>query len=149
MAEALALGASLATFIQLADRVVYLARYYIEGIRDCPADIRATLVETSSLKAVLETLGFLLKNDTGHERAHLLLQLAGEHGPIEACRQSLVALEKLLPSDFKTVRGKRQKILTAAQHLAWPLKQASAKRLIEDMSRYKATIAFALAHDTQ
>jgi hypothetical protein len=106
MAEVIALGSSVIAFIQLADRVIGLSKYYIEAIHDCPRDIRAILVEISSLKAVLENLDFLLKNDSGPE-PHLMGQLAGEHGPIEGCRKSVAELERLLPSGLCAARGRR------------------------------------------
>lgn len=146
MAEAVALWASVVAFIQLADRLIHTTKYYIEAIKDCPADIRTILVEVSSLKALLQTLDFFLANDIG-PGTYLLGQLVGEHGPIEGCRKSLSDLERLLPRDFKTVAGKRRKILNVAEHLAWPLRQTSARKLLDNISRHKATIAFALTHD--
>lgn len=130
-------------FIQLADRVIYLAKYYLEAVHDCPSDIRAILVEISSLKAILENLDFFLKYELVIA-PDVFAQLASENGPIEACRQALSNLERLLPSNIKTVHGKRQKIIAAAQHLAWPLKENSAKKLLDDISRYKASITFSL-----
>lgn len=146
MAEAVALGASVVAFIQLSDRLIQTAKFYIEAIKDCPADIRAILVEVSSLKAVLQTLDFVLANDIAPGTC-LLGQLVGEHGPVEECRKSLSDLERLLPRDFKTASGKRRKILNTAEYLAWPLKQTSARKLLDNISRYKATITFALTHD--
>lgn len=147
MAEIAGLGAGIIAFIQLADRVICLAKYYIEAVHDCPGDIRVMLVEISSLKAVLENLDFLLKNELALA-PDVLAQLANDNGPIEACRESMSKLERLLPSDIRAVHGKRQKILTAAQHLAWPLRENSAKKLLDDISRYKASIAFALTCDS-
>ncbi len=147
MAEIVALGASVVAFIQLTDRVLQLAKYYIGAVKDCPSDIRTILVEVSTLKAVLETLDLLLKNTTRLE-PRMLAQLAGENGPIEGCRRSLTDLERLLPADAKASRGKRQKILSAAGHLAWPLKETNAKKLLDNISRYKASISFAITYDS-
>jgi hypothetical protein len=147
MAEAVALSASIITFIQLADRVISIAKYYIEAIRDYPRDIRVILVEISSLKAIIENLSFLLQSHSGLE-PHMLSQLAGENGPIPECQKSLAKLERLLPSDIRAEQGKRQKMLAAAEHLAWPLKENSAKKLIDEISRYKASITFALTLDS-
>lgn len=147
MAEAIALGASVIAFIQLADRVIHLTKYYIEAIRDCPQGIRAILVEISSLRAILENLDFLLKNDSGPE-SHMLDQLSGEQGLIAECEKSLAKLERLLPSNIRAAGSKRQKILTAADHLQWPFRENTAKKLIDDISRYKASIAFALTFDS-
>ncbi|KAI1880907.1 hypothetical protein JX265_001147 [Neoarthrinium moseri] len=148
MAEAVAFGASVVAFLQLTDRVVDIAKYYIEAIKDCPADIRAILVEVSLLKAVLQSLSFILESrEKDGGGPSFLGNLAGEHGPVEMCRKALAALEKLLPADFHAVQGKRQKIRSAATHLAWPLRESSAKKLLETISRYRASISFALTYD--
>lgn len=147
MAEALAVGAGVIAFMQLADKVIDLAKYYIEAIHDCPRDIRVILVEVSSLKVVLDNLDFLLKNDAGPE-LRMLAHLTGEKGPIIECHQALAQLERLLPTDIKAAGGKRQKTLTAAGHLAWPLKENSARKLINDITRFKASIQLALIFDS-
>jgi len=147
MAEAIALGASVIAFIQLADRVIDISKYYIEAIHDCPRDIRAILIEVSSLKAIFENLDFLLKLDATPEPI-LLRQLSGDDGLIEGCRKSLSDLEILLPSGVRTARGKRRKIIAASQHLAWLLRETTARKLMGDISRYKANIALALTFDT-
>jgi len=146
MAEALALGAGVVAFIQLTDRVIHLAKYFIEAIRDCPRDIRTILVEVSSLKAVLENLDFLLKTDSGPEPQ--MLEQLHRNGLMAECKNSLAKLERLLPSDIKTVNGRRQKIMTAVEHLKWPLRENTARKLIDEISRYKASIAFALTFDS-
>lgn len=147
MAEVIALGASIIAFLQLTDRVIGLTKYYIEALNDCPGDIRTILVEISSLKAILESLDFLLRNNSGPE-PHLMQQLAGDHGPIEECRKSVAELERLLPTHIRSVHGKRQKVLAAAEHIAWPLRENSVKKLVDNISRYKASIAFALTYDS-
>ncbi|KAI0162500.1 hypothetical protein BJ166DRAFT_269771 [Pestalotiopsis sp. NC0098] len=148
MAEVVAFGASVVAFIQLADRVVEITKYYIEAIKDCPSDLKAILVEVSLLRAVLHSLEFVLQaNKDDSTGSTFLGHLAGADGPIEMCRKALVALEKLLPSDFHAAQGKRQKVRSAAAHLAWPLRESSAKKLLDTLSRYRASITFAITCD--
>ncbi|UNI16489.1 hypothetical protein JDV02_002920 [Purpureocillium takamizusanense] len=148
MAEVVALASSIIAIIQLADRVISVTKHCLGSIRDCPSDIRAILVEISSLKAVLESLSFFLDGSNAGPEPPLIRHLTGEHGPIEGCRSSIRELEGLLPSDMRTVRGKRQKVLTAVEHLAWPLREKSARKLIDNISRYKASIVFAVTYDS-
>jgi hypothetical protein len=94
-------GASVIAFIQLADRVIELCKYYIETAHDAPHDLRVILVEISSLRAVLDNIDFLLKTDP--EFASRAVQTIGAtDGPVYQCRQSLQKLEELLPERHRT-----------------------------------------------
>jgi hypothetical protein len=57
-----AFGASVVAFIQLADRVISLAKEYLEALKDSPAAIRAIFVQVSALRAVLQSLDFLTRS---------------------------------------------------------------------------------------
>ncbi|KAK2787291.1 hypothetical protein FQN53_005450 [Emmonsiellopsis sp. PD_33] len=146
MAEAVALAAGIIAFAQVVDRIIVVCKYYIEAADGCPRDVRTILVEVSSLKALLENLEFILKCDSSPSPT--LEKLARSNGPIEACRKSLEDVEKLFPCLPQTSPGKKQRILSAAQHLAWPLKQGLAQTLMRDISQYKATITLALTTDS-
>ena len=56
MAEA---AAPIIAIIMISDRVIGLCKYYIGGLKDAPADLRAILIETSTLKTILENVQFL------------------------------------------------------------------------------------------
>ncbi|KAK2811594.1 hypothetical protein FQN50_001936 [Emmonsiellopsis sp. PD_5] len=146
MAEAVALAAGIIAFVQVVDRIIVVCKYYIETADGCPRDVRTILVEVSSLKALLQNLDFILKCDS--PPSPTLEKLTGSDGPIEACRKSLEDLEKLLPRVPQMILGKKQRVLSAAQHLAWPLKQGLAQTLMRDISQHKATITLALTSDS-
>lgn len=148
MAEAIALGASVVAFLQLTDRVIQVTKSFIGTVEDCPSDIRVILVEISSLKAILETLEFL-QQSSSEPGPQLLQRLSEPGGPVAECHKSVADLEKVLPPDFTTVKGKRRKLMTAAEHLAWPLRETAARKLIDTISRQKASIALALTCDTR
>ncbi len=152
MAEAIALGASIIAFIQVADRVIGLCKVYLEleAAGNAPVHLRAVLVETLAVKAILESLGFLISCDDG---GSLLKQasLAADHGPIPECHRIVAELEALFPPDNLTpalpgvlARIKSQKVKAALTALAWPLKETKAKRLVEQLAGHKATISLAL-----
>lgn len=149
MAELVAFGASVIAFIQLADRVVSLSKFYLEALDDCPHDIKTILVEITSLKALLETLNFLIgaKPDADNSSS-LLARLASQDGPIEGCRQAVELLEKELPPQVRAPAQKRQKTQDMLRLLAWPLRQSKATKLLAEISRYKESIALAITTDT-
>src|SRR5271165_5643338 len=98
MAEALAVGASVVAFIQLADRVIGLCKFYIETVRDAPHDLRAILIEISALKSMLENLEFLIRVDP-NTVSEVIRNLGSPDGTLVACRRSLGELEKLFPAN--------------------------------------------------
>ncbi|KAK3331701.1 hypothetical protein B0T19DRAFT_366827 [Cercophora scortea] len=156
MAEALALGASAVAFIQLADRVIGLCKFYIESVRDVPHDIRVILIEVSSLKSILDNLRFLATADAnaGAASSSTIRNLGGPDGTLGACGLALGELEKLFPEDHiqqLAVKKKRKRlhvsqIVTA---LAWPLKASKAKKLLDEISQHKSTITIALSVETR
>jgi hypothetical protein len=149
MAEIVAFGASVVAFIQLTDRIVSLSRFYLEALDDCPHDIKAILVEITSLKALLEVLNFLIgvKPDAG-DAPSLLSRLAGQDGPIEGCRKAVEMLEKQLPPQARAPAQKRRKTEDVLKLLAWPLRQSKATKLLAEISRYKESIVLAITTDS-
>ena len=145
MAEAIAVGASVIAIIQIADRIIGQCKFYIETARDAPSDLRVILVETSTLKVILENLNFLSACDGPLSTA--TGRISGANGPIEGCLRTAAELEKLFPLDAsqttrrKTSKRRLDSVLTA---LAWPLKESKARKLLDEMTRYKTTISLAL-----
>ena len=146
MAEAIALGASIIAIIQIADRVIGLCKFYIESVHDAPSDLRTLLIETSAMRTILENVQFLVS--CNNEPSTMLDGLSGADGPIEGCRSAIAKMEGLFPSGYaqghKGSRSKRQKVKASLATLAWPLKEGRAKKLVEEVIRYKSTINLAL-----
>ena len=150
MAEAIAVGASVIAIIQIADRIVGLCKFYIETARDAPSDLRLILVETSALKTILENLNFLTACDGPDSTA--ARRISGTDGPIEGCLRTVTELEKLFPSDSVRTRGqktsKKRRLDSVLVALAWPLKESKARKLLDEMMRYKTTISLALTTES-
>lgn len=150
MAEIIAVGASLIAVIQVADRIIGICKSYISSVHDAPSDLRAILIEISAAKAVYENLKFL--DSCGSPGSLLSNSLSGADGPIEGCLRSVNELAGLFPTDDVRVKGqgqsKRRKIKSTLVSLAWPLKETKARKLLEDILRYKSTITLALMTDT-
>lgn len=154
--DLLSAGASLITFIELADRVIGLCKFYIEGVRDAPHDLRVMLIEVTSLRGILENLDYLLKVDPSFV-SEAILNLWCEGGTIAACEACLTQLKDLFPKD-NTWNGaskhqqngsKRQKISHMLAVLAWPLKEGRARKLLQELSRHKTTVTLALSAESR
>jgi hypothetical protein len=150
MAEVVALASSVIAIIQIADRVVELCKFYIETAHDAPSDLRAILIETSTIKTILENLQFLIScnggiSTTPNGLSHIV-------GPIKGCRSAITEMEKLFPSDYaqgtSEKKNKRQKVKTTLTALAWPLKERKARKLLEKMIQYKTTINLVLTTES-
>ena len=150
MAEALAVGSSVIAIIQITDRIVGLCKFYIETARDVASDLRLILLEASTLKTVFESLNFLIEHNSGVSSA--VSTLSGKDGAIEGCRSSITELEKLFPSDWKQTAGqntsKKQRVKATWAALAWPLKEKNARKLLDEIMRYKTTITLAITTDS-
>ncbi|KAK0622446.1 hypothetical protein B0T14DRAFT_580695 [Immersiella caudata] len=149
MAEIVAFGASIVAFIQLTDRLITVSKFYLEALDDCPHDIKTVLVEDTSLKALLETLHYLAGIEPDNsDTPGLLTRLSGRDGPIEGCRKAVGMLEELLPLQTRPPAQKRRKTADMLKHLAWPLRQSKATKLLAEISRYKESIALAITADS-
>jgi hypothetical protein len=148
--EVIAVGSSVIAIIQITDRIIGLCKFYIETARDAPSDLRVILLETSMLKTIFENLQFLIACSS--EASAIVRSLAGKDGPIEGCWRSISELEKLFPSDsvqgMGKSRGKKRKVKAALATLAWPLKESKAKKLLDEITRYKMTISLALTTES-
>ncbi|KAF2101197.1 hypothetical protein NA57DRAFT_72640 [Rhizodiscina lignyota] len=147
MAEAIAFAASIVSIIQLAGTLITLCRAIIQTTRDAPKDLRVILLEASSVRSTLDNVLFLY----GNEQIDASEPLSGLREPVNGCRRCLNELVALLPSTSNTTStsengqpSKRQRIATA---LAWPLKEARAHKLLDELAQYKATITMVLIGD--
>lgn len=145
--EPLSIGASIIAVVQAADRIAQLCRYYIGAVDDYPKDLRLILIETSTLKALLDNLKFLIDSDG--DSSPILESLDGEEGPIAGCRRTVSELELLFPASSATTtqkpKPKRVKI-TLAQ-LAWPFRQEKARALLAQLVQHKTTINTAISSE--
>ena len=153
--EAVAVSASIIAIIQISDRVINCCRFFIQATSDTPSDLRAILVEISTLKCVLETLQFL--ESCEHASPALWAQLSGHDGPIEECKRSIMDLEKLFPagrdptgrSRSGSKDRKREVIQKALASLAWPLKAGRAKELLQKIIQQKSLMSLALTAESR
>src|ERR1700753_2522055 len=122
--EAVAIAANIIAVIQVADRVISLCKFYLELVRDAPSDIRVILIETSSLKTIVDNIQFLASNGYGPTT---LNTLAGNDGPIEGCRKALGQLSGLLSpepaQETSGDRSKKRKVKAALTALGWAFKE--------------------------
>lgn len=100
MAEVIGLIASIFAIVQVADRVIGLCRFYLETVHDAPSDLRAILVETSAIKAILENVKFLVS--CNNQKSIILDDLSGQNSPIQGCtsKAAIDKIEGLFPSSY-------------------------------------------------
>ncbi|RYP11720.1 hypothetical protein DL767_011041 [Monosporascus sp. MG133] len=146
MAEALGVAASVITILQLSARIISACDFYLEARQDMPTIVRSIRIEVNSLRGILEDFD-LRDNRSTSELAALpsLQRLAGPDSPIEGCRHTLEELQELVKCDAASISGSRRKKLSAFFWLLrWPLKEDKARKLLQDVAHYKATINVAL-----
>jgi hypothetical protein len=142
-------GANLNGVVGLADKVISRCHRYLSAVKDCPSDLRAILIETSTVKSVIENLEFLCKNSPNPELKQFFLGLDSENGPIRGSRECLAKLDRLLPEDKTegTTGGKRTTLEPTLTRLAWPLHETKARKLLDELGRFRASISAALVTD--
>ena len=148
--EVIAVGPSVIAIIQITERIIGLCKFYIETAQDAPSDLRVILLEISTLKTIFENLQFLMACSS--EASATVRSLAGHDGPIEGCSRSISELEKLFPSNYVQgmgkSQGKKRKVKMTLAALAWPFKESKAKKLLDEITRYKMTISLVLTTES-
>jgi hypothetical protein len=147
--DPLSITANVVAVIQLSDKVIEVCKNYIRSVKSAPNDLRLILVEVGSLKCVLETLELLVSSDENADHSAVVGKLKSSDGPLHGCKHALSRLEQLVstPTD-RQPDGQRRKLVDSLANLAWPLKEGSARKLLDDISRHKATITLFLTTDT-
>ena len=149
--ETVALVASIIAIVQASDRVIGLCKFYMGAASDAPLELRAILVEISTLKAVLESLQFM--ETCEHTSETIWRQLSGKDGPIEECRRLIADLERLFPTDAlpphaTKSRSKKRKVELTFAILEWPRKARKARELLQNIIQQKTMISLALTTES-
>ncbi|KAH9905375.1 hypothetical protein F4778DRAFT_779715 [Xylariomycetidae sp. FL2044] len=144
MAEVLGLVSSIIAVIELSAKAVGRCKSLIETAKDAPRDLRAILVEVSSLHSALENLQFLQSVDG--DLSDNVSQDESLNTAVHGCQNTLGELvdelDSLTISNHEpTATGKRQRIKTA---IKWTWKEDSARKLLADLLQHKATITVCL-----
>lgn len=146
--DPISIAASIITVVQMADRVISLCRFYLELSRDAPPDLRVIMIETSALRTILDNIQFLASK--GHAPANLHT-LTGDGAPVEGCHKALDQLSQLFSSEYAHDavgnRSKRRKVKATLATLAWPFKESTARKLLEEVVQHKTTLNLALTAD--
>ena len=139
MAEILTVVPAAIAIIQIIDRLGGFCKHFISSYRDAPEDLRALLLETSSLKALLEDLIFLRKCDDQDSASSNARLETLEH----SCSSLLGQFENLLCPDRSEGHHhqvKLCKIPTNVRNLAWPLRQNKARKILDRLRMIKDAI---------
>ncbi|KAI0126172.1 hypothetical protein BJ170DRAFT_597396 [Xylariales sp. AK1849] len=148
MAEAIGLAASIIAVVDLSVKVVGRCKSIIETAKDAPRDLRALLVEVSSLKSALENLDFL--SNINCQFSQTALKQPGLEEAVKGCHTTLGDLVEALGSlaiqdSRQTAPRKRQKVKDA---ISWTWKEDTAKKLLADLLQHKTTITLSLLSQT-
>ena len=157
MAEAIGLAASIIAVVDLAAKLTFLSKFYIENVKDARQDFRQILREASSVAAALNSLRFLVESDPDFECDSDLDELFEPSvGAVSGCEIALKRLLQLIPeprTDKEPFNSStqsstlKQKAKDAATRLAWPLKKSKALGLLDEISRHKETISLIILGD--
>ncbi|KAM7208193.1 hypothetical protein V8F20_001473 [Naviculisporaceae sp. PSN 640] len=133
--------------VQLADRVIELSKYWIEGVRDAESDLRSILIETSMLKAILENIRFL--SDCSDGLSTTLVGLSTSGGPLSHCQRILdEIINNIIPFEIlgngQQPASEKDKFKFMIAKLGWANKRARAQKLLDELQRYNAAINLAL-----
>jgi hypothetical protein len=138
--------------VQLADRVIGLCHQWIKAVRDAPAGLRSILLEVSMLQTICKQIEALISCDDAASAA--FCDLSKTDGALEHCQRILKSLIDLFPDEdvyTKHARGSssaKGKVTTMAARLSWPFKESRARKLLDELGRYKVAITLALTAES-
>ena len=140
MAE-LAVAASIAGLVNLADSVFCHTYKYVRTIKSATKDIASLLSEMNALYGVLTQLRLLY----GPLEDHFLGSRSQGHH-IHSCFETLERIEmRLKKEDTTLVQAQRSEVVK--RKLRWPFTSSEVKELVIEIERHKSTLGLALQVD--
>lgn len=141
--DPLSLSASIAGIISLADVVFRAVFKYGRAVKDARSDVQALADEINGLVTVLR----------GLEALALDLESEGDAFDPTLSAHYLHQVHKVLEEVDRRVKKanhsfERSKVDGVVKRLKWPFSASETKRLLDDLSRHKATIALAVSADS-
>jgi len=95
------------------------------------------------LQTIFKHIEFLIACDNTASAA--FNDLAKPDGTLEHCHRILTSLIDLFPDgDMCTGHASSSKFTVMTARLAWPFKESKARKLLEELGRYKTAITLAL-----
>jgi len=148
MAEAVALGASVVAFIQLADRVITMSKNLIDSGADMPTTLRMAHTEALSLRDILKELKQRQSMSSIPEVEASTVLLNATKKPADKCHASMEQLEvelsklSISPSHSQISPSKRQRIKQTVKWAAGG--EERVKKLLTTLMTEKLTLSLAL-----
>lgn len=150
--DPLSITASIITVLEITSKVLSICYEYRLAIRNASNKSSRVIEEVISLRNVLETLAQLAEKvesaDSAAETRLPALKLLSEprEGPLSKCLAELGALkQKLAPSSLSGQPRPKRKALI--ESLGWPLKEKDTIKSLENIERFKTTLALAITAD--
>lgn len=151
MAEGLALAASVIAILGITNSVISVCYDYSAAYKDAPWELSQVRAEMESLRDVLQTLHPLAKqaevaSTTAGTRMQTLTLLCGSRGLLQHCLDEVTRLDdRLKTPSWSDGFGPKRKALIQA--LRWPLNKSETTKALENIGRYKTTLALAITAD--
>ncbi|KAH9904467.1 hypothetical protein F4778DRAFT_63806 [Xylariomycetidae sp. FL2044] len=173
--DPLSLTASIIAILDISGKIIGFCSTYISAIKHAPSDLRIIRAEIEALQAITRLLDLPSSTLIGQQNA-ALESLRGSGGALKSCQQCLERLLALLQggkpeearsssrlklrrllnlrlkavaTNVKDTRDGQDVTGSEFDYTSWPRKQATAHALLEEISKYKATITLALAVDAR
>ncbi|KAL4996475.1 hypothetical protein BDV10DRAFT_187128 [Aspergillus recurvatus] len=141
MADPLSIAASIAGLIALTEELFRLVCKFSCEAKDAKKDIYSLSSGIRSLSVVLYDLSLLARSfeDDGLDTIFRL-----HH--VNACRQTVQDAKTRLEKAASGLKGRRMLAITT--RLKWPYTSKDVTKLVEEISRHKATMTLALSADS-
>ena len=151
MAEILSLTASVVAILKISQSIISVCRDYSIALQGGPSALAKLENEVRALRDVLDSLRPLLeaaeyRTSNAGSKLPTLKKLCESGGALPNCRDELLQLErKLKGPKWTELAGPRRRAWLQA--LSWPFNEPDIKKVVEKISRYKATFSLALGVD--
>lgn len=152
--DPLSITASIISVLQATNAVISICYDYSSSLKQSNWQLPKVIEEVKGLRNVLETLEPLVKTaesttpGPGNRLPTLKLLCSPDtrRGLLFDCLEELNLLkDKLSPPSWAGPDGSKTRALVLA--MGWPLKEGDTKKALDNIGRYKATLALAITAD--
>lgn len=151
MAEGLAVAASVIAVLQITNSVISICYDYSAAATGTSWELPRLMSELEGLRIVLQRLEPIAKQADfsramPNAKEPTFIELCKPNGPLLLCCREIECLEAVLKTpDWAAGFGPKRRALVQA--LRWPLKAKDTEKALEQISRLREDLSFALTAD--
>ena len=147
--EAIGLGASVASLLEISGRIVTAGYGYISKVAHAPSRMRMVLSQVSSVDLVLARLEEYSERQSASDSTSILHALFID-GVFEDCKEVLRKIDGTVQTCMaeSEARSSKHEVKALMKRVIWPMKENETEEVLRHLDRLRSVLSDAIAQDS-